>query len=66
MGSDNRQEVISLEKLTGRLITKLLRLSERVSIRWKCDLREEIRATAHVIMHKALRCFFCSKVFDRV
>jgi hypothetical protein len=30
MGSDNGQEVISLEELTGRLITELLCVSERV------------------------------------
>lgn len=69
MGSDDRQEVISFKELTGRLITRSLYLSRDVRVvrvGWQCDLREEIRATSHVIMQEALRCFFCSEVFDRV
>jgi hypothetical protein len=66
MGSDNRQEVIAFKELTGRLIAKSLYLSGDVDFRRQRDLREEIRATSHVIMQEALRCLFCSEVFDRV
>ena len=65
MSSDNREKIVAFQKLASSLISMLsnsLAPEDRILTRGRS--REEIWASADVVMHKTVCRLFRSKVFD--